>query len=268
MRVAELDGPHLEVSEPLLPEIIARSVLALSMAQPAPPAADPRPDPDQGALGSVRLQIPEPMVFDLVRPLGAQKGEIEVNSLFLRPLTGRGRALRWAPEVEMTYAEGHAIEFELPAEGAEIESYKLALQSKFPARKSPYFTHGWQGIAEKGRHGFAWDTSQLYLTGVRWHPRWSMMSLNGARYARPRGAPGRWSALANNTLFYQAPRRPVLGLESNLELSRKRGTYALLMPQMHVHIGSRFQLQFGAGGERRPGGAVNAAAAWRLIREF
>lgn len=252
----------------MLPEIVARSVLALALAQPAPPPADPRPDPDEGALGSIRLQIPEPMVFDLVRPLGAEKGEIEINSLFLQPLSGRPRTLRWAPEIEVAFAEGHAIEFELPSEGAEWESYKLALQSKFPARRSPYFTHGWQGIVEKGRHGFAWDTSQLYLTGIRWRSRWSMMSLHGPRYFRPRGAAGQWSLLANNTLFYQAPKRPVTGLETNLDLSRARGNYALIMPQMHVHLGARLQFQFGAGGERHPGRRFQAAAAWRLIREF
>ena len=256
------------MTAPLLPEIVVRSVLALGLTQPAPPPADPRPDPDEGVLGSVRLQIPEPMVFDLVRPLGAEKGEIEINSLFLQPFRRSHGALRWAPEVEVTYAEGHAIEFELPAEGFELESYKLALQSKFPARKSPYFTHGWQGIVEKGRTGFAWDTSQLYLTGIRWHPRWSMMSLHGPRYFRPRGAPGSWSMFANNTLFYQAPRRPVLGVESNLEFSRQRGNYALLMPQVHFHLGHRIQLQIGAGGERHPGRRANAAASWRLIREF
>jgi hypothetical protein len=252
----------------LLPEIVVRSVLALGLTHPVPPPADTRPDPDEGVLGSVRLQIPEPMVFDLVRPLGAEKGEIEVNTLFLRPLSGRSRTVQWAPEVEIAFAEGHAIEFELPIEGVEVESYKLALQSKIPARKSPYFTHGWQGIVEKGRHGFAWDTSQLYLTGIRWHRRWSMMSLHGPRYFRPRGASGSWSMLANNTVFYQAPRRPVLGFETNLEFSRLRGNYALLMPQVHVHLGRRLQFQVGAGAERHPGGRANAAASWRLIREF
>jgi hypothetical protein len=252
----------------LLPEIVARSVLALSMAQPVPPPADQHPDPDEGALGSIRLQIPEPMVFDLVRPLGAEKGEIEINTLFQQPLTGRHRTLQWASEIEGTYAEGHAIEFELPVEGVELESYKVAMQSKLPARKSPYFTHGWQGIFEKGRRGFAWETAHLYLTGIRWHPRWSIMSLHGPRYHQPRGAAGQWSMLANNTIFYQAPRRPVIGLETNLELSRTRGNYALVMPQMHVHLGARIQFQFGVGVERSPGQSMNAAASWRLIREF
>jgi hypothetical protein len=252
----------------MTPESVALAVLALTLSHPAPPQPAPLEDPDEGVIGSVRLQIPEPMMFDLVRPLGASKGEIEVNSLFRQPLSGSRRDLQWAPEVEITYAEGHAIEFELPSEGVKVESYKLALQSKFPARKSPYFTHGWQGIFEKGRHGFGWDTSQLYLTGFRWHPRWSMMSLHGPRYHRPRGAQGQWSMLANNTLFYQAPRRPVLGIETNLDFSRSRGKHALVMPQMHVHLGSRMQLQFGFGGVRQPGRPVNAAAAWRLIREF
>lgn len=244
------------------------AMLALALCNAGPLAPPDKEDPDEGVIGSVRLQIPEPMMFDLVRPLGATKGEIEINSLFRQPLTGSHRNLQWAPEVEITYAEGHAIEFELPVEGAQVESYKMALQSKFPSRNSPRFTHGWQGIFEKGRRGFSWDTSQLYLTGLRLHPRWSLMSLHGPRYHRPVDARGQWSILANNTVFYQAPRRPVVGLETNLDLSRSRGSYARVMPQLHVHLGARLQLQFGFGLLRQPGGAVNPVAAWRLIREF
>lgn len=193
----------------MLPEVVVRGALVLMMSQPVPPYP-PQNDPDEGGLSSIRLQIPEPLVFDLVRPLGARRGEIEVNTLFVQPLTGRQRKLQWAPEVEIAFAEGHAIEFELPVEGVEVESYKLALQSKFPARRSPRFTHGWQGIVEKGRHDFAWDTSQLYVTGLRWHENWSMLSLHGPRYFRPRGATGQWSMLMNSTLFYQPRRLPVL----------------------------------------------------------
>lgn len=244
----------------MLPTIIITSVLALCMAPPV--------DPDEGSVGSIRLKIPEPMVFDLVRPLGAAKGELEVNSLFRQRLTGAHRSLLWAPEIEVTFAEGHAIEFELPAEGSSLESYKLALQSKLPARKSRFFTHGWQGIVEKGRHGVAWETSQLYLTGVRWHPRWSSMSLHGPRYVRPRGARGEWQMLANNTLFYQAPRRPVVGFETNLRAARASGVAALLMPQVHFHLGQRVQLQVGLGAQREPADRLRPAAGWRLIREF
>ena len=44
--------------------------------------------------------IPEPMLFDLMRPLGAERGELEVNTL-VRPSVGRNATgVAWAPEVE------------------------------------------------------------------------------------------------------------------------------------------------------------------------
>ena len=53
----------------------------------------PRHDPDEGTLSSIKPQIPEPVVFDLVRPLGAERGEFEVNSLFRVPVEGAGTRL-------------------------------------------------------------------------------------------------------------------------------------------------------------------------------
>jgi hypothetical protein len=60
--------------------------------------------------------IPEPMVFDMVRPLGARRGELEVNVLGLVPLKrdGGAPAIEWAPEVEWAIRDGFAVEFELP----------------------------------------------------------------------------------------------------------------------------------------------------------
>ena len=110
----------------------------------------PRHDPDEGMEGSIRLGIPEPMIFDLVRPLGTAKGEFEVNSLFIAPLKRGGRAY-WAPEIEYSFGRGLAVEFELPISGLEVESYKMAAQQKLPIRRTRMFTHGLQGIGEIGR---------------------------------------------------------------------------------------------------------------------
>lgn len=56
-----------------------------------------RHDPDEGTLSSVRPRIPEPMVYDLIRPLGAEKGEFEVNSLFRIKPAQYPATLQWAP---------------------------------------------------------------------------------------------------------------------------------------------------------------------------
>ncbi len=43
--------------------------------------------------------IPEPMVFDMIRPLGARRGELEANTLAQVNLSGASRDVEWAPEV-------------------------------------------------------------------------------------------------------------------------------------------------------------------------
>lgn len=74
-------------------------------------------------------RIPEPMVFDLVRPLGARRGEVEFNTLGLVPLTRKTRkvddvtdllglvrrspdtqGVEWAPEAEFVLTDGIALE--------------------------------------------------------------------------------------------------------------------------------------------------------------
>jgi hypothetical protein len=53
----------------------------------------PQPEP-------AAVHIPEPMIFDLVRGLGARRGEFEVNVLTQVPLNDtRSRAVEWAPEI-------------------------------------------------------------------------------------------------------------------------------------------------------------------------
>ena len=58
--------------------------------------------------------IPEPMVFDMIRPLTAKRGEVEVNTLVQRDLSGPRGEVEWAPEIEMAVADGFAVELELP----------------------------------------------------------------------------------------------------------------------------------------------------------
>ncbi|MCC6964995.1 MAG: hypothetical protein IT391_01760 [Nitrospira sp.] len=69
------------------------------------------------------------MVFDLVRPLGARRGEVEFNTLGLVPLTRKTRkvddvtdllglvrrspdtqGVEWAPEAEFVLTDGIALE--------------------------------------------------------------------------------------------------------------------------------------------------------------
>ncbi|MBT8181470.1 MAG: hypothetical protein KJO53_07770, partial [Eudoraea sp.] len=61
--------------------------------------------------------IPEPMIFDLVRELGARQGELEINVLAEFPLNNNtSRHIEWAPEIEYAIWDNFAVEFELPIE--------------------------------------------------------------------------------------------------------------------------------------------------------
>lgn len=69
------------------------------------------------------VHIPEPLVFDLVRGLGARRGELEINVLGQFPVGGsNNRKIHWAPEVEGAVTDGIALELELPFEGSELEA--------------------------------------------------------------------------------------------------------------------------------------------------
>jgi hypothetical protein len=72
---------------------------------------------------------PEPMVFDLVDPLGAPPNKSEVNTLL--DYSPRDGKLEWSPEVEYSFAKGHSIEFELPLENTAVKEYKVLLRVAF-----------------------------------------------------------------------------------------------------------------------------------------
>lgn len=87
--------------------------------------------------------FPEPMIFDLVRPLGARKGEFEANTLALLPLKGRRYNVDWAPEIEYAFANGYAIELELPMYNGEIEATNWLFRGRFRLTKRQHlFTVG------------------------------------------------------------------------------------------------------------------------------
>jgi hypothetical protein len=224
----------------------------------------PEHDPDEGTLASGRLGIPEPMVYDLVRPLGAPKGELEINSLFLRPLS-RGQSLQWAPEIEYTFAQGHGIEFEVPAEGGSIESFKLAVQGTVFALGREKTIWGWQVLAERWGHEKRWKGDFLLLNGVRWSSRWSTFSMLGPR--RERASAHTASALVwNQSVFHHTARTFSVGVESNLASRGASGGAWLVTPQVTWRR-SRYNFQAGAGmrqseQRRRP------LLAWRISREF
>jgi hypothetical protein len=68
----------------------------------------PFPEGD-AALGSAMPHVPEPLLFDLVRPLGEH-----VDSSIVE----------WAPEIEYAFADGYAVELEFPFVDSDLVEYK------------------------------------------------------------------------------------------------------------------------------------------------
>lgn len=205
--------------------------------------------------------VPEPLSFDLVRGLGAERGEFEFNVLAassFAPYDG----LRWAPEVEWAFADRHAIEFELPMHDASLEAMKLAVQGTFRERR-PKFIHGWQFIGE-GRLRGAGEFSALYIAGRRIGRRTSVLAMLGPRlHAEPRRLIG--ELVINPSIFVDLGERATVGLENNAVLAGRLSTVRTL-PQFHLQLGQHFRVQFGAGIETARDG-VRPSVAVRLIVE-
>ena len=232
-------------------------------------------------------RIAEPMVFDLIRPLGAKRGEGEVNVLGMVPLgqaSGRlngvedpvglvrrspdREAIEWAPEIEYAVCDGVALEFELPMENSRLEAYKAAGQVTFGTGLNHRFIHGAQAILQYGRDSSVWTTTGLYLAGFRFNQMWSVFGMFGGR-GEVFGpvAEKEIELLANMTLFADVTDRMVLGVETNFNQVIGGDAGVLLMPQVHYEIDRYWMIQGGVGA-RFTTGLTLPLAGFRIIREF
>jgi hypothetical protein len=199
---------------------------------------------NDAATGSDELDIPEPLVFDLVRPLGSPQGELEVN-FFASRINGQGQ-LSWSPEVEYVIADGYAVELELPHTNGSLDEYKMALQGTAGTLLGGSMIHGWQFITRKTLGGLPNHTDILYLNGWRLNNRISTMNMLGWRRTDA-SMHGRDTLLLNASLFYKRSSRLTLGIEVNAEHNALLGLGYRLTPQVHVTLKDNTALQFGLG---------------------
>lgn len=257
----------------LAPWILLTGALFAGLACPGPLLADDKNPHTEaagfregdGSLGSQGgPHVPEPMLFDLVRPLGASRGELEVNTLAEHARSG---SAEWAPEIEFAISDGLAVEFELPFEGGTLEKYKVAVQGTLGTLRGGRMIHGWQGIGYYGRETASYSWDLLYLNGAELQPRWSVFNMVGARRSDFSGERS-YTALMNNSVFYDYSQKLTLGLELNHEIGQGawRSRFA---PQVHYDFNSHLHLQAG-GGLSRLGedGSTEWFTAWRLIYSF
>lgn len=233
--------------------------------EPSELADDPFGAEDKGMEDNTP-SIPEPMVFDLVRGLGADKGECEVNVLSLFPFSDPGTVANdfdphgpasaspdrggaeWAPEIEYAIADGFAIEFELPFEGGHLEAYKFATQRTFGTAWGNKFIHGSQMIIEPDTRFETWELTFLYLAGIQFNERWSTLGMIGVRPQFDSSPGGEHvDGILNLTLFADLTHRLTCGLETNFTFGESDRTTFLLFPQLDYEITDQIELQLGAG---------------------
>lgn len=192
--------------------------------------------------------IPEPMVFDLVRGLGAHEGEAEVNTIAVVSRGADGQlTLDWAPEVEWAFIDNHAIEFELPMHDRELHALKVAYQATMPPHDES-FTHGVQIIGEYLLSEHQVEAAALYLAGGRIRG-WSLLGMAGVRASTPGNSGRNYDALVNPSLFYDLSEAVTAGLETNIVLGFGGGERARIIPQLHWQLSQRVRVQLGGGFE-------------------
>ena len=210
--------------------------------------------------------VPEPMVFDMMRPLGAKRGEMEANTLATTSLSGADRSVQWAPEVEYALADGFAIEGELPFEDGRLVELKLGLQAAFGTFDGGRSAHGVQYLGIYDRDARHYRSSFAYMVAHRYNDRWSSVSMAGLGNVSLSGGRGRNAAIVNHSLFYDSTDGQILGLELNYRGGADG--YMLAMPQIHQRLADKVNVQAGIGAERPHGGVFRPKAGIRLIREF
>lgn len=216
-----------------------------------------------GLFPGTNPHIPEPVMFDLVRGLGARKGEVEVNTLMVSRFHRNGSPeLTWAPEVEWAFADGLAVELELPMHGRELEAVKGAFQVTLPSL--PTFIHGIQLIGEYALTPRDVQTTLLYLAGARFGS-FSTLWMAGARATTPIDSRDSFDVLVNPSFFIDLHEAVTVGLEFNAAAVAVKDVHLIAVPQVHWQISQRVRVQAGLGAafEER----TAPAAFTRLILE-
>lgn len=212
--------------------------------------------------------IPEPLVFDLVRHLDAKKGEAEFNTLFIQEQSSRFSQLQYSPEFEYAPIDRLAFEVELPMRpGLRVDGWKAAVQWTIGCVDKELFQHGIQGMVKREFETSSYQYTPMYIVASRFAKRWSTVLMFGAQLTD--GAHEKLSSrfMNNLSMFYDYNDQVELAVESNLEGLGSTFESLRITPQIHFELEDKLKLQFGFGGlyESKE---WHAASAFRINREF
>ncbi|RSV31617.1 MULTISPECIES: hypothetical protein [Sphingomonas] len=210
--------------------------------------------------------IPEPMVFDMVRPMGARRGELETNVLALSPLSGQERAVEWAPEIEYAVADGFALEIELPFEGTRLAELKMGAQATIGTFDRGRAVHGVQYLGIYERESGRTSQALLYMLGRRHNERLSTMTMVGVGDVRLGQSESDAGLLVNHSTFYDLGRDRIAGVEVNYKSHRDGGV--AIIPQFHAPLADKVNVQLGVGADKQRGERARPVGGVRLIKEF
>jgi len=220
------------------------------------------------------VEIPEPLMFDLVRGLGARQGELEINALAEFPLNdGADRGVDWAPEIEYALFNNFAIELEFPFNNFDLEAYKMAIQWTIGASKNNKYIHGIQVLGERYIHDDIFELNFLYVPAYRFNETWSTIGLFGVMVEFGSDAPEKnYTLILNTSVFADINEKTVVGVELNNTNSSYQkiddnNMELLVLPQVHYLFDSGFSLQFGVG-PRIAQDVTDGSAVLRVIKTF
>jgi hypothetical protein len=220
------------------------------------------------------VSIPEPLMFDLVRGLGAKQGELEINALADFPLNNSSvRGIEWAPEIEYALFDNFAVELEFPMNDFELEAYKMAIQWTMGTSKNNKFIHGIQIIGEKYIHDDILELNFLYVPAYRFNEVWSAIGLFGVMLESGADTPKKdYTIILNASVFADLNEHTVVGLEINnsdptFQRIDSNEMELLILPQAHYEFDSGYSFQFGIGSKFYDGGS-DLSAVLRAIKTF
>jgi hypothetical protein len=220
------------------------------------------------------VSIPEPLMFDLVRGLGARQGELEINALAEIPLNNAShRGVEWAPEIEYALFNNFAVELELPMNNLEVEAYKMAIQWTLGSSKDNKFIHGIQVLGESYVHDDIFELNFLYVPAYRFNEIWSAIGLFGVMFESGSDAPDKnYTIILNTSVFADLNKHTIVGVELNntnsmIQQIDDNEMELLVLPQVHYEFDSGFSFQFGIG-PRFSQSTTDASSVLRVIQSF